>query len=215
MVDTPAGDPVTPPAPSPDVTPPAATPPPAPVANATDPAEVEALRKSLEQQQLRTRQLENEKAAADKAAEDAKAKELERQNEFKTLYETSEAKRKELENEKELKTKSDEVKTESDKVLADYSPEVRKLAETTGLSLTDTDAATVEAFKAKLEEVKGMVGPAKVNPNNPNTPTPPGPTVTDADGVIKTPLSRDSDKLDSIFASMPGIAGMMSPPPQQ
>lgn len=211
MADTtPPVDPVTPPAPSPDVTPPAA-----PVANAPDPAEVEALRKSLEQQQLRTRQLENEKAAADKAAEDAKAKELEKQNEFKTLYETSEAKRKELENEKELNTKKAEVKTESDKVLADYSPEVRKLAETTGLSLTDTDAATVEAFKAKLEEVKGMVGPAKVTPNNPNTPTPEGPSVADADGVIKTPLSRDSEKLDSIFASMPGISGMMSPPPTQ
>jgi hypothetical protein len=208
MADTPpTGDPVKPEALENNVTPPAA----APVANAVDTAEVERLRKEIEQANLRTRQLENEKAAREKAEAEAKAKELETQQQFKTLAEQEKARADAAEATIATNTKNAELKSETDKLFTDYSPEVRKLAETTGLTLTDTDESTVTAFKAKLDEIKGMVGGQKVTPNNPNQSTPQGPSLEDADGMIKTPLMNSPDKLDEYFKAMPGIRSMMGP----
>lgn len=204
-------------APSPNVTPPAAPPAqappaPAPQANAVDPAEVERLRKQTEQKDLRIRQLENQEAARAKAEEEAKAKELEATSQYKTLYETEKAEREKLEADQAAKEKATQLKAEADKVFSTYSPEVRKLAETTGLSLSDSDETTVTAFKAKLDEIKTMVGGAKVTPNNPGSPTPRGPSVEDDDGLIKQEIS--GEKFDSLIAQMPGIASMMGPKPE-
>lgn len=212
---TPTVDPVTPEAPSNEVTPPAApAAPAAPVANAADTAEVERLRKETVQKDLRISQLENEEAARKKAEDEAKAKELEANQQFKTLADQEKARADAAEATIEANKKAAELKTESEKVLADFSPEVKKLAETTGLTLTDTDPATVEAFKTKLTEVKDMVGGGRVAPNNPNQTVPQGPTVEDADGQIKTPLEDNPDKLDEIFRSMPGVSSMMGPIPE-
>lgn len=212
MADTPSGETVPPVTPSnePSATPAPATPAPAPVEN---PEEVAKLQR--EQIEMRANQIANAKIAeAKKALEDEAAKtKLAEQNEYKTLYEQSEAKRLEAEAAKVAEAKVVAVKTASDAVLAEFSPEVRKLAETTGLALTDADESTVAAFKAKLEEIKGMVGGTPVTPNNPNAPVPGKPSIYDEKGMISQELQ--GDKFDQIAASMPGIASMFVKPPQQ
>lgn len=201
-------EPKTPPqAPSPDVTPPA-TP---PTANPVDQAEVERLRRELEQKDLRNRQLENEKAEAVKAEEQRKAKELEDTQQFKTLYETEKAEKERLEREKTDADKKAEVKAEADKLLGEYSPEVRKLASEVGLNLTDTDDASKKVFTDKLEALNAPFGGKKVQPNNPPTQTPEAPSMGNADGIIEAPLSQTPDKFDKLIENMPGIASMMGP----
>lgn len=204
--DTPTGETAPAQAPSNNVAPPAAPP-----ANAVDPAEVERLRKDKEQQDLRIRQLENEKATALKAEEERKAKELESQNEFKTLYEQEKEAREKAEGEKAATERLVAVKAETDKLLTDYSPEVRKLVETTGLTLSDTDETTVNAFKAKLEEIKSTVGTPRVAPNNPGQQAPTPPSFANPEtGIVEHELK--GAKFDEIARSMPGIASMMEPP---
>jgi len=209
MPDTPAGDPAAPATPSNEPSAPA-TP---PVVTSTDTGEVERFRKEAEQATLRANQLANELKAKNDADAALKAKELVEKEQFKTLYEEEKAKREASEQAAAAETKKAELKSEADKVLGDYSPEVRKLAETTGLALSDTDDASVAAFKAKLEEVKGLVGSGpRVDSNNPNTPTPEGPSIYNAEGIITRPLDKDPAKLDDIFSKMPGISSMMQIP---
>lgn len=207
MVDTPTGDPVTPEAPSPTATPPATPPAVTPV----DTAEVERLRKEVEQANLRARQLENEKAARDKADAEAKTKELEDNQQFKTLADQEKARADAAEAKLAEASKQAEVKTEADKLLAEYSPEVRKLAEEVGVSLTDTSDTSVTAFKARLDALNAPFGGKKVASNNPSKPDPGKPSFANADGVVEQPLDKTPKKLDEMFASMPGISSMMRP----
>lgn len=210
MAEAPAPGATQPQAPSPDVTPPAA----APAANAVDQAEVERLRKELEQKDLRNRQLENEKAAAEKTEQERKAKELEDTQQFKTLYETEKAEKEKLAAEKAAADKKAEVNTEADKLLADYSPEVRKLAKEVGVELSDIDETSVNAFKARLDALNAPFGGKKVTSNNPPTQIPDKTTFGNADGIVEKPLEDDPDKFDEIARSMPGIASMMGPTPE-
>lgn len=193
-------------APSNDVTP--TTP---PAGNGVDQAEVERLRKEKEQADLRIRQLENEKAAAQKAEDERKAKELEETQQFKTLYETEKAEKERLAAEKEAAEKKAEVKAEADKLLGEYSPEVRKLATEVGLSLSDTDEASKKAFTDKLEALNAPFGGKKVQPNNPSTQTPDKPSFGNAEGVVEKPLEQDPAKFDELLKNMPGISSMLSP----
>lgn len=210
MADAPTGTPE-PKAPSNDVTPPA-TP---PAANPVDQAEVERLRKENEQRDLRIRQLENEKAAADKAEQERKAKELEDTQQFKTLYETEKAEKERLESEKSAADKKAEVKAEADKLLADYSPEVQKLASDVGLELASDDETAVAAFKARLDALNAPFGGKRVSPNNPpdHKPEKSLPFVN-ADGVVERPLEDQPEEFDEALRNMPGIAGMMGPIPE-
>jgi hypothetical protein len=208
MVDTPD---VTPKAPSPDVTPPAAPAAPAAPANVVDQAEVERLRKEVEQTNFRNRQLENEKAAAEKAEAARKAKELEDNEQFKTLYETEKERGDRLEREKADADKKAEVRAEADKLLGEYAPEVRKLASDIGLNLADTDDASKKVFTDKLEALNAPFGGKKVQPNNPPERKPDAPSFGNAEGVIEAPLAETPDKFDELVKNMPGIASMMGP----
>lgn len=192
-----------------------ATTPAAPVANASDQAEVERLRKEKEQAEMRARQLENEADARKKADEEAEKKKLEENEQFKTLHEQDQAKIRELEADKAANEKKAEVKTKADEVMGEFSPEVRKLAEEVGVSLTDTDEASVNAFKERLDKLNAPFGGNKrVTPNNPNNSTPGKPTFENADGVIEKPLDKDPQKMDQMLRDMPGIASMMGPLPE-
>jgi TolA-binding protein len=142
------------------------TPPPA--VKAEDNAAVEQLKKELAQAQMRANQLENERKKLDEAEQRKKEKELEEQNQFKTLYEQEAAKRKELEEAQEQEKRQKEVAEKKSEVFADYSDEVRVLAEEAGMSLTDTDEEAVQAFKEKLDKIKALVPGPKVSSNNPN-----------------------------------------------
>lgn len=203
----PVGDPTPAQAPSNNVTPPAT--PPAVTPEAT--AEVERLRKELEQKDIRNRQLENEAAARKTTEEEAARKKLEEDQQFKTLADQEKVRADAAEAKLAQADKQAEVKTEADKLLADYSPEVRKLATEVGVSLTDTDDTSVAAFKARLDALNAPFGGKKVTPNNPNTPDPGKPGFGNADGIVEQPLDRDPNKFDELAKSMPGIASMMRP----
>lgn len=213
MTDTPKGETVVVNAPKNDAT---ATPAPVvPVVPTTPPVEdksavegeVAKLRKENEQITMRANQLTNENEAIKKAEADRKAKELEQQNEFKTLYEQEKEKREEAERLREEETLSAEIKAKTTEVLADYSDSVKELTKEAGLVLADTDDATIEAFKAKLDKFQGMVGTAKVTPNNPSAPSGTKVSIENAEGIVEKPLT--GARFDEYAKGMPGIASMM------
>ena len=184
---------------------------PTPTQNVTEEAKVndnsaaEKMKQEL-QQQMRANQVANEKLAkleAEKQKE--REKELEENNQFKELYEQEKAKREEFENERESAKRKAELDDKSKEVLADYSEEVRILAETAGTSLQDTDEDSVAAFKEKLDKVKGMLPEKKVTSNNPaptnNQSTPSREEMVD--------IMHDQAKFhDYVTQKFPGIAAM-------
>lgn len=137
-----------------------------------DLSEVEKLRKEREQAEMRANQLANQLKAKEEAEAAAKAKQLEEQNQFKDLYEQEKAKRLEAEAETERKEHEAAVKAEEDKVFAAFPDQVKVLADKLGITLADADDSTVEAFKAKLDEIKGSIAQPKVAPNNPGNRAP-------------------------------------------
>lgn len=183
--------------------------PPAPIqGNASDGVgEAEKLRKELEQARMRENQLLNEKKAADEAKAAADAKTLEEQNEFKTLYEQEKAKREAIESEKQADERRTELEKAKAEVLADYSDEVKALAEEAGMSLTDTDEDAKAAFKEKLDKVQKLVGATgKVTPDNPRTPS--GQPELSQD-EMRVAL-KNEQSFQEIISKRPGLAMMMS-----
>jgi hypothetical protein len=116
---------------------------------------------------MRANQLENELKKFKDAQEQAKAKELEEKEEYKTLYEQSQA---ELNRQREEREQSERQKTlsaEKDALLADFPEAVKAIADEAGLQLTDDSDEAKATFKAKLDKISEQVGDtAKVTPNN-------------------------------------------------
>lgn len=186
-----------------------ATPPPTPqTGNEGDQAgEAEKLRKELEQARMREQQLLNEKKAREEAEEAKKAKKLEEQNEFKELYEQEKAKREAIESEREAESRRQELEKARTEVLANYSDEVKALAEEAGMNLGSSDEDAKVAFKEKLDKIQNMVGSTgKVTPNNPGKPTQ-KPKLTQDE--LRVAL-KDEKSFEEIVAQRPGIAAMMS-----
>lgn len=160
MEDTPQGETATPQVLENNTNPSVTT----PVVN-TDAQEM--LRKEAEQAKMRANQLENELKKFKDAQEQAKAKELEEKEEYKTLYEQSQA---ELNRQREEREQSERQKTlnaEKDALLADFPEAVKAIADEAGLQLTDDSDEAKATFKAKLDKIFEQVGDtAKVTPNN-------------------------------------------------
>jgi len=174
---------------------------PAPVqGNASDSAgEAEKLRKELEQARMRENQLLNEKKAREEAEAARQAKELEQQNEFKTLYEQEKAKREAIESEKQAKEREAELAKAKAEVLADYSDEVKALAEEAGMTLTEPDEDAKATFKEKLDKIQNLVGTnGKITPDNPRIHN------------GQSELSQDETSFQDIISKRPGLAMMMS-----
>lgn len=173
--------------------------------NAPDPA-VERLRKEKEQADLRIRQLENERAAREKADEERKAKELEENEQFKSLYEQEKAKREAAEAEREQAERESELKKARADVLAEYNEDVRALAEEVGLDLTDTDESAVASFKEKLDKINTRVASTgTVGPNNPQANND-KPELSGDD--LKIALREEKSFHDLVVDRFPGIAAM-------
>lgn len=175
----------------------------------TDEGEVERLRKEAEQAKLRERQLANKIKAIEDAETARRAKELEEQNEFKTLYEQEKAKREEAEQEREAEAKKAALQEEADKLFADYPDKVKSLAEDVGLKLTDTDEASINTFKEKLDKIKAEVGGQEVTPNNPKPQGKSAPSLGNEEGIIEEPIS--GEKFDEIIKSRPGFQSLLTP----
>lgn len=208
MADTPPGETVVVEDPKNNATP-TVTP---PVEKAVDP-ELEKARKEAEQATLRANQLANQLKAKEDADATAKAKELEEQNKFKDLYEQEKARREEAETAKEKSESAAAVKAKQDEIFAGYSEEVKNLATELGVTLTDTEDDTVEAFKAKLDKAAGTIKSPKVTPNNPGNPG----TSSDApmDPAALQAIMRDPIKFqDYLNKNFKGIASMQGPKPE-
>lgn len=178
-----------------------------PVTPTVDPQLTEALKK-VEQAEMRARQLENEKAIRDKADEATRQQQLEEQNEFKTLYEREKETREQLERDKETSTKQASIDAAKADVLKDYSPEVKDIADTAGLSLTDDTPEAQAELKTKLDSIAAKLPqspPKRVLGNN-------GPaTVVTADDAEKAKLyhrMRFTDKSVSEAAKSTVINGL-------
>lgn len=170
--------------------------------------EVARLRKELEQKTMRENQLANELKAIKDADEARKAKELEENNQYKELLEQEKAKREALETEIQEETKKVELNKAKKEVLSEFSEEVRTLAEETGLELTDTDEASVTAFKEKLEKVSKRLGTDKVGGNN---PAPRNDNVELSGDQLREALMSEQGFHDVVVKKFPGIAAMTAP----
>lgn len=202
MADTPTGETVVVEEPKNNATP-TVTP---PVEKPVDP-ELEKARKEAENATLRANQLQNQLKAKEDADAAAEAKRLEENNEFKTLYEQSEEKRKALETAQAQAEKTASIKTEADKIFAEYSPEVKALADEVGLTLADTDDTTTEDFKSKLDKISESIKAPKVTANNPGTP---GSGASDPIGAMELQgIMRDPVKFQEYLdKNFKGISGM-------
>lgn len=187
-----------------------ANPTPAPQTPAVDPA-VEELRKKAEQAEMRANQLQNQLKAKEEAEQAAKDKELEEQNQYKDLYEQEKAKREEVEAERAKAEKEAALKAESEKLFADYPAQVKEIAEVTGLTLVDTDDASIAAFKVKLDKLKPQVSGGTVTPNNPGTPTP----VQEISNQDLAEIMKDPAKFQEYLQkNSKGMASMIRPKPE-
>lgn len=172
-----------------------------------DVTEVEKLRKEKEQAEMRANQLQNQLKAKEEAEATLRQKELEEQNKFKELFEQEKAKREAVEAEQEAAEKKKALEEAKTAVLADYSDDVKTLANEAGLSLTDSDEASVSAFKEKLDKISKLVGATqKVGPNNPNRTEHKVKLTPDE---LKIALQSEKS-FQEIVSQRPGIALMMN-----
>lgn len=124
-------------------------------------------KKEAEKARMEANMLRNKLAEIEKAEASRRAKELEEQNEYKTLYEQEKAERERLIFEREEAERKAKLQEEQVTVLAAYPEEVREIAIDAGISLTeDSDEAKVQ-LKSKLDKIAEKIGnTAKVTPNN-------------------------------------------------
>ena len=136
-----------------------------PVVN-VDPAVAEAIKKA-EQAQVEANMLRNKLKAVEDAQAAARAKELEEQQEYKTLYEQEKAEKERIARERADIELRNQIAQEESKITASYSQEVLEIAKELGFSLADASEEAVATYKAKLDKVSEKVG-AKVGvtPNN-------------------------------------------------
>lgn len=141
----------------------------------SDSSEVEKLRaelKEAQQKAMRVNQVENELARLREAEEKRRQAELEEQNQYKELFEQEKARREAIEKEREAEEQRKKLEKARAEVLADFSDEVKELAEEAGLTLTSADEDARKALREKLERIQQKLGVnGRVTPNNPNTST--------------------------------------------
>lgn len=178
-----------------------------PVVNADDSA-VERLQKQLEQERMEKNMLRNKLEAEEKAKAAAEAKQLEEKQEYKTLYEQEREKREESERLRESTEKEIALKSKSEEVLAEYTPEVKELAKDLNVGLDDITDDSVVEFKKKLDSVQAKISVSSVSPNNPAPKAQPKASIANADGIIEAPLQ--DNRFDELAKSMPGISSMMT-----
>lgn len=149
-----------------EVTPPSA---PAPQVNTTDNSELDRVKKELEQTQMRANQLNNQLEAKAKAEEEAKAKQLEEQNEFKSLYEQEKAKREAQDNERQEAETKQNLTIAEQAIFAEFDPSAIEVAKDAGLTLTEDSDEAKAALKTKLEKIQSKVVTGNVTSNNPGS----------------------------------------------
>lgn len=179
---------------------------PQPVVNTVDTAELERLKKAAEQAQMRVNQLENEAKKREAAEEAARMKQLEENNEWKSVAEQNRIKLEALEAEREADERAKELAAAKQEVFKEFPAEVIELAEETGLSLSDVTDDAKEALKAKLEKIQSRVVTNK--PVTPNNPANPAPVDADRSEKLKRMAYGDKQAREEIISSLPGVEAM-------
>lgn len=183
------------------------TPTPAPVQGNADETAVEKLRKEKEQAEMRANQLANQLKAKEDAEAAAKARELEEQNEYKTLFEQEKAKREAIESERETETKRKELESAKTEVLGEYSDDVKATATELGIELASVDEDAKATFKEKLDKIQARVSSSgKVTPSNPGKQT----SQPQLSGDELKVALKDPSSFEQIVSQRPGIAAMMT-----
>lgn len=141
------------------------------------------LRRELEKAQMRANQLQNEAEARDKAEAEARRKQLEEQEEYKTLYEKTEAELRDIREKADADTRRKALADASQDVLKDYPTEVQEIAKTAGIGLSDDSEAGRTSLKVKLDAIKERVRP--VSTPSPSNPYNPAPASSDRKAVIE------------------------------
>lgn len=200
MVDTPTngGETINPEAPSNNATPTAT-----PQVNAVDTAEVERLRKEKEQADMRIRQLENKAKKRQEAEEAARLKQLEEQNEWKTVAEQTKARLEAIEKEKEAEQRSKELSQATNSVLAEFPEAVQEIAKETGLGVTEASEEAQAAFKAKLQKIADQLPKAKPSANNPSPQS--GATPND---LLVRMANGDREARQQVISQIPAVQEM-------
>lgn len=179
---------------------------PAPQVNTVDTAEVERLKKEAAQAQMRANQLQNmlDKKAAEEEA--ARLKQLEENNEWKSIAEQNRAKLEALEAEREAEERSKELAAAKQEVFKEFPAEVIEIAEETGLSLSEATEEEKANLKAKLERIQTKVVTNK--PVTPNNPANPAPLDADRSEKLKRMAYGDKQARQEIISSLPGVEAM-------
>jgi len=174
--------------------------------NTVDTAEIERFKKAAEQAQMRVNQLENEAKKRKEAEEAARLKQLEENDEWKSVAEQNKAKLEAMEAEREAERKSKELSEARAEVFKEFPAEVIEIAEDAGLGLTDTSEEAKEVFKAKLEKIsQKVVTKAPVTPNNPANPSAPSGS---REELLKRMAYGDKAARAEVISTLPGVEAM-------
>lgn len=145
----------------------------APITDNTSNADVEQAKREAEQARMRANQLENELKAVREKQLEAERKQLEEKEEYKTLFEKTDAELKAIREAQEASQRQLELSKATEDVFKDYDPAVVKIAQTTGLGLTDDSEDAKKSLTDKLNAIKETVGPqTPVTSNNPSSSAP-------------------------------------------
>lgn len=174
--------------------------------------ELIAANKRAEQAEMRARQLENEKKDREKLDEVARQKQLEDNEEFKTLYEREKEARERLEAERQDEDTRKTIQSAKAEIFAGYSPEVIELAEATGIDLYDESDASQEAFKAKLDIITSKI-PTTTKTVHGSNPSPTAPALTDDTKVLLNRLRYDDRSISrsarrTLISNLPELREM-------
>jgi len=176
---------------------------------ATQLAELAKEKDKIAQERNMLRNKLDEKGKAEKAAE---LKELEDKEEFRTLSEQQKTRADALQEELDKK-EADEARARiKSKVFADFSTEVKDLAEVAGITVDDTldETEAEEQLRAKLKVFQDKVGATTgVGPNNQKPEGDPDPRQAQLDKYMNSGNKRDFEQM---IKTIPSIANAIKEP---
>lgn len=129
--------------------------------------ELDAIRKEREQLEMERNMLRNKLAEKEKAEAELKQKQLQENEEYKTLWEQTQAQLREVTEAQERAATLAEISAKEKELSSQYSEEVLDIAKTAGLKLDATDEDAVSKFQSALEKISSKVGrDTKPSPEN-------------------------------------------------
>lgn len=141
--------------------------------NTTQTADAATLQAQLQKLEMERNMLRKQKDALEKEKSEKTRTELEEKEDYRTLAERAQAELDTLRRERDAADNEATVKTATADVYKDFPENVRKIAETAGMNVTDDSDEAKATLKTKLEAIKAQVGTVTGTPVVPgNNPAP-------------------------------------------